>query len=84
MLVQRLKFPLGEGQPYRFCYYIGVCLLRAQVYSGHGKISYLDGATAFCTRSDLFHELHPEITSFDYSWSIASDREKSGLSWELA
>ncbi len=25
----------------------------------------------------LFHELHPEITSFDYSWSIVSDPKKA-------
>ena len=33
---------------------------------------HLDGATLFAPEA-LFHELHPEITSFDYSWSIVSN-----------
>ena len=27
----------------------------------------------------MFHELHPEITSFDYSWSIVSDPKKDEI-----
>lgn len=30
----------------------------------------------------LFHELHPEIASFDYSWSIVNDPKKRTM-WEL-
>ena len=29
------------------------------------------------TPQQLFHELHPEITSFDYSWSIVNDPKKT-------
>ena len=36
----------------------------------------LDGATLFAPEA-LFHELHPEITSFDYSWSIVNDPKKT-------
>ncbi len=44
-------------------------------YTGHGKL-LIDGAVAFAPQ-DLFRELHPEITSFDYSWSIVSDPKKA-------
>ena len=37
---------------------------------------HLDGATLFAPEA-LFHELHPEITSFDYSWSIVNDPKKT-------
>ena len=37
---------------------------------------HLDGATLFAPEA-LFHELHPEITSFDYSWSIVNDAKKT-------
>ena len=47
----------------------------AKVYSGHGRM-HLDGATLFAPEA-LFHELHPEITSFDYSWSIVNDPKKT-------
>ena len=47
----------------------------AKVYSGHGRM-HLDGATLFAPEA-LFHELHPEITSCDYSWSIVNDAKKT-------
>ena len=37
---------------------------------------HVDGATIFAPEA-LFHELHPEITSFDYSWSIVNDPKKT-------
>ena len=42
---------------------------------GHGALQ-IDGAVLFAP-DDLFYELHPEIKSFDYSWSIVSDPKKS-------
>ena len=44
----------------------------------------MDYSTALFAPEELFRELHPEIESFDYSWSIVSDpkkaeREESGL-----
>lgn len=42
---------------------------------GHGALQ-IDGAVLFA-QDDLFYELHPEIKSFDYSWSIVSDSKKS-------
>ena len=50
-------------------------LFGAGTYTGHGKL-LIDGAVAFAPQ-DLFRELHPEITSFDYSWSIVSDPKKA-------
>ncbi|EOS76621.1 hypothetical protein C817_04070 [Dorea sp. 5-2] len=50
-------------------------LFGAGTYTGHGKL-LIDGAVAFAPH-DLFRELHPEITSFDYSWSIVSDPKKA-------
>ena len=69
-----VDFYFGEGQspfllPYRDC------IIQAKVYSGHGKM-HVDGATIFAPEA-LFHELHPEITSFDYSWSIVNDPKKT-------
>ena len=43
--------------------------------NGHGAL-HLDGPLEFAPEA-LFHELHPEITSFDYSWSIVSDPKKA-------
>ena len=42
---------------------------------GHGTVP-LDSPLEFAPEA-LFHELHPEITSFDYSWSIVSDPKKA-------
>lgn len=42
--------------------------------NGHGT-HHFDGVLEFAPEA-LFHELHPEITSFDYSWSIVSDPQK--------
>ena len=42
---------------------------------GHGTVP-LDAPLEFAPEA-LFHELHPEITSFDYSWSIVSDPKKA-------
>ena len=44
--------------------------------NGHGEL-HLDGPLEYAPEA-LFHELHPEITSFDYSWSIVSDPKKAG------
>lgn len=41
---------------------------------GHGTVP-VDSPLEFATEA-LFHELHPEIASFDYSWNIASDPKK--------
>ncbi len=43
--------------------------------NGHGAL-HIDGPLEFAPEA-LFHELHPEITSFDYSWSIVSDPKKA-------
>ena len=43
--------------------------------NGHGAL-HLDGSLEYAPEA-LFHELHPEITSFDYSWSIVSDPKKA-------
>ena len=43
--------------------------------NGHGAL-HLDGPLEFAPEA-LFHELHPEITSFDYSWSIVSNPKKA-------
>ena len=42
---------------------------------GHGTVP-MDAPLEFAPEA-LFHELHPEITSFDYSWSIVSDPKKA-------
>ncbi len=42
---------------------------------GHG-ILHLDAPLEFAPEA-LFHELYPEIASFDYSWSIVSDPKKA-------
>ena len=42
---------------------------------GHGTVP-VDSPLEFATEA-LFHELHPEIASFDYSWNIASDPKKA-------
>ena len=44
------------------------------VIYGHGR-AHTDGSVFFAPK-DLFRELHPEITTFDYSWSIVSDPKK--------
>ena len=43
--------------------------------NGHGALA-MDSAGLFAPE-ELFHELHPEIESFDYSWSIVSDPQKA-------
>ena len=43
--------------------------------NGHGALA-MDSAALFAPE-ELFHEIHPEIESFDYSWSIVSDPEKA-------
>ena len=35
------------------------------------------GATALFAPDELFREIHPEIESFDYSWSIVNDSGKA-------
>ena len=47
---------------------------KMPVIFGHGR-SHTDGSVFFAPK-DLFCELHPEITTFDYSWSIISDPKK--------
>ena len=39
--------------------------------NGHGALA-MDSAALFAPE-ELFHEIHPEIESFDYSWSIVND-----------
>ncbi len=48
---------------------------KMPVIFGHGR-SHTDGSVFFAPK-DLFCELHPEITPFDYSWSIVSDPKKA-------
>ena len=48
---------------------------KMPVIFGHGR-SHTDGFV-FVAPKDLFCELHPEIASFDYSWSIVSDPKKA-------
>ncbi|MDD3337632.1 MAG: FtsX-like permease family protein [Lachnospiraceae bacterium] len=43
--------------------------------NGHGAVS-LDGALEFAPEA-LFYKLHPEIASFDFSWSIVHDTKKT-------
>ena len=47
----------------------------AKTANGHGALT-IDSAGLFAPE-ELFHELHPEIESFDYSWSIVSDPKKA-------
>ena len=42
---------------------------------GHGR-AHTDGSVFFAPK-DLFYELYPEITTFDYSWSIVSNPKKA-------
>lgn len=43
--------------------------------NGHGAIAF-DAPLEYAPEA-LFRELHPEITSFDYSWSIVNDPKKT-------
>jgi putative ABC transport system permease protein len=43
--------------------------------NGHGSLA-MDSAVLFAPE-ELFREIHPEIESFDYSWSIVSDPKKA-------
>ena len=47
----------------------------AKTANGHGALT-MDSAGLFAPK-ELFHELHPEIENFDYSWSIVSDPKKA-------
>ena len=47
---------------------------KMPVIFGHGR-AHTDGSVFFAPK-DLFYELYPEITTFDYSWSIVSDPKK--------
>ena len=49
---------------------------NGSIITGHGT-HHFDAPLEFVPEA-LFHELHPEITSFDYSWSIVSDPKKVG------
>ena len=69
-----VEISFGEGQP-SVSVTISGLYAPAKAYSGHGRM-HLDGATLFAPEA-LFHELHPEITSFDYSWSIVNDPKKT-------
>ncbi len=42
---------------------------------GHGTLHF-DAPLEYAPEA-LFHELYPEIASFDYSWSIVSDSKKA-------
>ena len=46
-----------------------------QIMNGHGALA-MDTAVLFAPE-ELFLELHPEIESFDYSWSIVSNPVKA-------
>ena len=69
-----VDFYFGEGQS-PISVTISGLYNSGKVYSGRGKM-HVDGATIFAPEA-LFHELHPEITSFDYSWSIVNDPKKT-------
>ena len=69
-----VEISFGEGQP-SVSVTISGLYAPAKAYSGHGRM-HLDGATLFAPEA-LFHELHPEIASFDYSWSIVNDPKKT-------
>lgn len=47
----------------------------AKTANGHGALA-MDSAALFAPE-ELFHEIHPEIESFDYSWSIVNDPQKA-------
>lgn len=47
----------------------------ARMTNGHGALA-MDSAALFAPEK-LFRELHPEIESFDCSWSIVSDPKKA-------
>lgn len=47
-----------------------------KIFLGHGPMR-LDGAMLYAPEV-LFHEVYPEITCFDYSWSIVSESKKAG------
>ena len=47
----------------------------AKAANGHGALA-MDSAALFAPE-ELFHEIHPEIESFDYSWSIVNDPQKA-------
>ena len=70
-----VEISFGEGQPSLPVTISG--LFGPGTYTGHGKLA-TDGAIAFAPE-ELFHELHPEITSFDYSWSIVNDPKKDEI-----
>ena len=57
------------------------CLIPTRRLPGMEKLP-LDGVLFFAPEA-LFHELHPEIASFDYSWSIVKRSEKNRTMWEL-
>ena len=69
-----VDFYFGEGQPPVSVTVSGL-FDSNKTPSGHGKLA-LDGVLFFAPEA-LFHELHPEITSFDYSWSIVNDPKKT-------
>ena len=46
-----------------------------RVANGHGTLA-MDSVALFAPE-ELFRELHPEIESFDYSWSVVSDPKKA-------
>ena len=48
---------------------------KMPVILGHGRL-HTDGPVFYAPK-DLFCELNPEITAFDYSWSIVSDPQKA-------
>lgn len=50
---------------------------KMPVIFGHGR-AHTDGSVFFAPK-DLFYELYPEITTFDYSWSIVSNPKKLKL-----
>ena len=52
-----------------------VSFSKMPVILGHGR-AHTDGCVFFAPK-DLFCELHPEITTFDYSWSIVSNPKKA-------
>lgn len=74
-----VDFYFGEGQPPVSVTVSGL-FDSNKTPSGHGKLA-LDGVLFFAPEA-LFHELHPEIASFDYSWSIVNDPKKRTM-WEL-
>ena len=69
-----VDFYFGEGQPPVSVTVSGL-FDSNKTPSGHGKLA-LDGVLFFAPEA-LFHELHPEIASFDYSWSIVNDPKKT-------